>query len=307
MRDDNRPKSNAKKIIKIILIILYQVLVVMALLLTAVIVLQKISNSNQSIGGYRIFRVITGSMEPEYEVGEVVISKEVDPKDIQVGDDIVYLGKSGEYAGKIIMHNVVGIDTDENGNLIFHAKGLNSNSIEDPQIRGEQIYGIVKYKSGLLTILYDLASNIYSVFIIIIILVLNVFVAFNTPKKTKKRKVKRISNMRNPVDEEIYDEDIEEDIEPTDAEWEEDFEEEFEEDFEEDFEEETKKDKKETYRKTQNKRYKQEKEEAEEDLGKIEHEKMIHEKMRQMLNEDKGTNTSTKPKTNAKTNKGKHQ
>lgn len=211
MMEDNRPKINAKKIIKIVLIILYQILVIMALILTMVIVLQRISANNQSIGGYKIFRVITGSMEPEYEVGEVVISKEVNPKDIKVGDDIVYLGRVGEYSGKIIMHNVVAIDTDENGDLIFHAKGLQSNSVEDPQIRKDQIYGVVTYTSSILTILYDLATNIYSIFAIVIILVLNVFIAFNTPKKTKKkRKKKKIANTGDILDEDLSEEDIEE-------------------------------------------------------------------------------------------------
>ena len=211
MMEDNRPKINAKKIIKTVLIILYQILVIMALILTMVIVLQRISANNQSIGGYKIFRVITGSMEPEYEVGEVVISKEVNPKDIKVGDDIVYLGRVGEYSGKIIMHNVVAIDTDENGDLIFHAKGLQSNSVEDPQIREDQIYGVVTYRSSILTILYDLATNIYSIFAIVIILVLNVFIAFNTPKKTKKkRKTRKIANTGDILDEDFSEEDIEE-------------------------------------------------------------------------------------------------
>ena len=216
MMEDNRPKINAKKIIKIVLIILYQILVIMALILTMVIVLQRVSANNESIGGYKIFRVITGSMEPEYEVGEVVISKEVNPKDIKVGDDIVYLGRAGEYSGKIIMHNVVAIETDENGDLIFHAKGLQSNSVEDPQIREEQIYGVVIYTSSILTILYDLATNIYSIFAIVIILVLNVFIAFNTPKKTKKkRKTRKIANTSDTLDEEFFEEDtkeMEEDI-----------------------------------------------------------------------------------------------
>lgn len=211
MMEDNRPKINAKKIIKTVLIILYQILVIMALILTMVIVLQRISANNQSIGGYKIFRVITGSMEPEYEVGEVVISKEVNPKDIKVGDDIVYLGRVGEYSGKIIMHNVVAIDTDENGDLIFHAKGLQSNSVEDPQIREDQIYGVVTYTSSILTILYDLATNIYSIFAIVIILVLNVFIAFNTPKKTKKkRKKKKFANTSDILEADLSEEDIEE-------------------------------------------------------------------------------------------------
>ena len=128
-------------------------------------------------------------MEPEYQVGEVVICKETEPKNISVGEDIVYLGKYGEYNGKIIMHNVVEIENEENGRLTFHAKGLNSSSVEDPKINQDQIYGIVIYKSKLLTILYKLATNIYSVFIIVSILVLNVFLTFKNSKKEKIHKL----------------------------------------------------------------------------------------------------------------------
>lgn len=174
-----------EKVVKIVSKILYQILIIVCVLVAAVIVLQKVSNSNKSIAGYRIFRVITGSMEPEYGVGEVVISKEVDPKSIKVGDDIVYLGSYGEYSGKIIMHEVVAIDTDENGNFNFHAKGLHSSSVEDPQIKESQIYGVVKFKSGILTVLYKLATNIYSLFVIISILVLNVFISFRVEGRTK--------------------------------------------------------------------------------------------------------------------------
>ncbi len=174
-----------EKVVKIVSKILYQILIIVCVLIAAVIILQKVSNSNKSIAGYRIFRVITGSMEPEYDVGEVVISKEVDPKSIKVGDDIVYLGSYGEYSGKIIMHEVVAIDTDENGNLNFHAKGLHSSSVEDPQIKESQIYGVVKFKSGILTVLYKLATNIYSLFVIISILVLNVFISFRVEGRTK--------------------------------------------------------------------------------------------------------------------------
>ena len=189
MEDQIRQESKAKKVIKIVIKLLYQILIIFCALLTAVIILQKISDSNRSIGGYRIFRVITGSMEPEYQVGEVVICKETDPKNISVGEDIVYLGKYGEYNGKIIMHNVVEIENEENGRLTFHAKGLNSSSVEDPKINQDQIYGIVIYKSKLLTILYKLATNIYSVFIIVSILVLNVFLTFKNSKKEKIHKL----------------------------------------------------------------------------------------------------------------------
>ena len=200
----------AKKIIKIVLKILYQILIIFCILLIGVVVLQRVSNSNRTILGYRIFRVITGSMEPEYDIGTVVICKETDINDIEVGQDIVYFGKYGEYNGKIIMHEVIGIDKDENGNNVnFHAKGLHSQSVEDPQIKPDQIYGVVKFKSGILTVLYNWATSIYSSFIIVTVLVLNVFITF---KFTGKNRVQQLQE--NYEDEEyIEDEEIEEDVE----------------------------------------------------------------------------------------------
>ena len=217
MENDASSKGNiTKKIIKIVLKILYQILIIMCVILTLIIVFQKVTNSNRSIGGYRIFRVITGSMEPEYDVGQVVISKEVAAEDIEVGDAIVYLGAYGDYNGKIIMHSVVAIDKDENGNLNFHAKGLHSASVEDPQIKESQIFGVVKFKSKILTVLYKLATSIYSSFIIIIVLVLNVFISF---KFSGKGRIQQLEEYYEDEEEKYIDEeDIENDVEQTDEE-----------------------------------------------------------------------------------------
>lgn len=205
----------AKKVLKIVLKILYQILIILCVILTIIIVLQKVSNSNKTILGYRIFRVITGSMEPEYDVGQVVICKETDANQIFVGDDIVYLGTFGDYNGKIIMHEVTAIDKDDNNNNVnFHAKGLHSASVEDPQIKANQIFGVVTLKSGILTILYDLATSIYSAFIIITILVLNVFVSF---KFSGKNRIKTIEEGYDEEEENYLQEyDISEDNIPED-------------------------------------------------------------------------------------------
>ena len=212
MENDIYSKSNIfKKAIKLVFKILYQILIVLCFILILIIVLQKVTNSNGSIAGYRIFRVITGSMIPQYDIGEVVISKEISPNKIKVGDDIVYMGTYGEYNGKIIMHEVVRIDKDENGNNTnFHAKGLNTNSIEDPQIKADQIYGVVKLKAGVLTVLYNLATNIYTSFVIITILAFNVFVSFSLPEKIKKKQLKEASE---EFEEEEDDEDEDDDEE----------------------------------------------------------------------------------------------
>ena len=212
MEIGTRSKSDiAKKIVKIVFKILYQILIILCVLLIIIVVMQKVSDSNRTILGYRIFRVITGSMEPEYDIGTVVICKEVPKNDIKVGNDIVYLGKYGEYNGKIIMHEVIGIDKDENGNNInFHAKGLHSQSVEDPQIKPDQIFGTVKFKSGILTILYDLATSIYSSFVIVTILVLNVFISFKFTGKSRAQQLEEHYEEEEYVEEDEY---IEEDVE----------------------------------------------------------------------------------------------
>ena len=188
--------TGSKKLIKIVFKILYQILIIMCVLLTLIIVFQKFTDSNRTIAGYRIFRVITGSMLPEYDIGEVVICKETDPEKIKIGDDIVYKGTYGEYNGKIIMHEVTGIDKDVRGNYNFHAKGLHISSVEDPEINESQIYGVVKLKSKILTLLYKLATSIYSAFIIITILVFNVFMAFRFPSG----KITRVEQLQEHIE-----------------------------------------------------------------------------------------------------------
>lgn len=178
--------------------------------------LSKFSDSNRSIGGYRIFRVITGSMIPQYDIGEVVISKETNPENIKVGDDIVYRGTYGDYSGKIIMHEVIQIDVDENNRLNFHAQGLHDSSVEDPQIKANQIYGVVKFKSRLLTILYKWATSIYSAFFIIIILVLNVFISFRVSGKEKVQRLGESIDDNNFEENENFE--VTEDTETEDSE-----------------------------------------------------------------------------------------
>ena len=96
MENDTRRKIDiAKKIIKIVFKILYELFMLMCVLLILIVVFQKISDSNKSIGGYRIFRVVTGSMIPEYDIGEVVISKEIDPHKIEIGNVIKTSPKAG--------------------------------------------------------------------------------------------------------------------------------------------------------------------------------------------------------------------
>ncbi len=203
MKSENTVELNIfRKIAKVFFRILYNLLTILCVILICIIVMQRVTDSNGSIAGYRIFRVISGSMIPRYDIGEVVICKEIPSDDIKIGDAIVYRGKDGELNGKLIMHEVIAKNYDENNNLTITAKGL-LNGMEDPDISENEVLGVVIFTSRILTSLYVLATSTYSAFIIIFILAINVFFSFKSSTRNieSRHKVKQLETNNEEYEE----------------------------------------------------------------------------------------------------------
>ena len=160
-------KIKENKALKLIGNILYVLVFIIVILMLIVVILQRVSDNSISLSGYRLFTVATGSMEPKYKVGDILISKEINPNDIQVGDDIVYRGKEGSFNGKVVTHQVVSI-RDEEGNKKIITKGI-ANTEEDPEIDSTQVYGKVIYKVQTLSFISQIIKNIYVFYFIIFV------------------------------------------------------------------------------------------------------------------------------------------
>ena len=156
-----------KRILKIVGKVIYGFLYVIVLITLLVILVQRISNNNISIAGIRFFSVASSSMFPEYEVGDIIIAKEVEPQEIKVGENVVYNGKKGEFKDKIITHEVVKIE-EENGEYIFTTKGI-ANDESDPTISEDQVLGKIVYKSVVLSFLNKIVNNIYTFYFLIFV------------------------------------------------------------------------------------------------------------------------------------------
>ena len=124
-------------IFKIIKALLY----IFVIMILFIIIVQKVSKNNLSIGGFRIFIVASESMKGEYDIGDVLISKSVKEDEINVGDNVTYLGKAKNFEGIIVTHKVMNKEKRD-GKTYFITKGL-ANNIEDPEIEYSQIYGKV--------------------------------------------------------------------------------------------------------------------------------------------------------------------
>lgn len=156
------------KILNIIINIIRALIIIILVGFIIVVFLQRVSNNKISFFKYRMFTVISGSMEPKYKIGDILISKEVEASTIKVGDTISYLGAQGSFKEKVITHEVIGIEHDANGRYLFRARGL-ANLVEDPAVHEEQLYGVVIYKSILLSAIYRIIGTNAGFLIFIVI------------------------------------------------------------------------------------------------------------------------------------------
>ena len=175
---------------------------ILIVFLAIVIVTQRFTNNQTAFLGIRIFNVATGSMEPEYAVGDILISKEKDPSLIKVGDNIVYLGAQGGYDGKIITHNVIEIEQNEKGEYLFHTKGR-ANTIEDPIVHEDQLYGTIVHNNKVLAFICRVLLNRYGLYFFVIIpVILYAFVEFIKVQGRKMEEEKEAERERRRIQEE---------------------------------------------------------------------------------------------------------
>lgn len=174
------------KVIKAIWSIIKFLISVIIIVIIAIILVQRFSNNNISVAGYRIFTVVTESMVPKYLVGDVLLVKQTDAKKIKIEDDVAYMGKVGSYADKVITHQVIKIENVDDGTLNFHTKGI-ANPEEDPLINESQIYGVVIAKLSIMSKLNGIINNMYGMYFLIIIplgiIIYSEFKAFRDEKK----------------------------------------------------------------------------------------------------------------------------
>lgn len=182
----NDIKNN--KIFKIASSIIKVMVSFIIIIIISIIFVQRVSNNRVTLFGYSMFTIISESMIPKYEIGDMVIAKKTNVEEIKIGDDVVYLGEDSNLKDKIITHQVISKRKEKN-EYIFKTKGI-ANQVEDPEINGNQIYGVVIYRSKILSFLSKLVNNIYGFYFIIFVpfAILIFFELFDTINEKKSKK-----------------------------------------------------------------------------------------------------------------------
>lgn len=189
-KEDVKLISPMKNVFNIIKTILNTIVIVFVICFVLIVCMQRFSNNRLSFFNYRLFTVVSGSMEPSYEIGDVLIAKEKEASKIEIGDTISYLGSIGQFSDIVITHRVIDIDVKD-GKYYFHTKG-DANLIEDPLVVSEdKLYGVVIYKANLLSNVYRLVATQTGMFIFVVIPILYIigseFVGFLLEKEEARR------------------------------------------------------------------------------------------------------------------------
>ena len=89
-------KIKENKFLQIIGKILYILLFVFVIFMLIIVILQRVSDNTIGLGDYKMFTVATGSMVPEYNVGDILISKTTTIHGQDTTDRILELRRDSE-------------------------------------------------------------------------------------------------------------------------------------------------------------------------------------------------------------------
>ena len=138
---------------------LVTILLIFAVLLCVYIVFQLLSDGYASIGGYMMFRVVTGSMEPTLSVGTLLVTKQVDITSIQLDDIVCFRSYDSRIYGSVVTHRVVNIFQDAAG-VLLETKG-DANLVADGYyVSGDNLIGKVVWYTGE----NNMLSSVFSLF-----------------------------------------------------------------------------------------------------------------------------------------------
>lgn len=126
---------------------LVTILLILAVMLCIYVVFQLLSSGYANIGGFMMFRVVTGSMEPTISIGTLLVTQEVEISAIRLDDIVCFRTYDSQIYGSIVTHRVVNIIEDANG-LLLETKG-DANIVADGYyVSEENFVGKVIWYTG---------------------------------------------------------------------------------------------------------------------------------------------------------------
>ena len=117
------------------------------------VVLAAIFLMGSRVIGYRVFNIVSGSMEPTYSVGDLIYVKEVDPAAIVPGDVITFVLNEDLV---VATHRVVRVDAEKQR---FYTKGDANETEDGAPVHFKNVIGIPQFAVPGLGYVSDFIQN----------------------------------------------------------------------------------------------------------------------------------------------------
>lgn len=118
------------------------VILIPILIINLTLIVKSYVNTDEvpKIGGVCPLIVLTDSMLPEISSGDLIICKDIDAKDVKVGDVISFFDPAGN-GSSVVTHRVIEI-VEENGQTKWRTRGDNNNTEDKVLVPYENLVGI---------------------------------------------------------------------------------------------------------------------------------------------------------------------
>lgn len=139
--------KKALSIIKNIFVWLMVALAVCMMVFTVVSV-NTFDRSDRSLFGFKAFIVLSDSMsKTDFDAGDLVLVKEVDPSTLKEGDIIAYTSQNTSNYGETVTHKIRKLTTDASGELGFITYGTTTDTDDETVVTYPYVLG--KYKTNI--------------------------------------------------------------------------------------------------------------------------------------------------------------
>jgi signal peptidase len=114
------------------------------LLINITLIVKSYLHTNEipSVGGYLPLIVLTDSMYPNIQSGDLIICRETDPESVQVNDVIAFFDPAGN-GNSVVSHRVKSI-IKEGGTISFLTQGDANNAQDEAAVPAENLVGVFR-------------------------------------------------------------------------------------------------------------------------------------------------------------------
>lgn len=190
-----------KKVLNIIKNIFVWLMVALAvcMMIFTVVSVNTFDRSDRSLFGFKAFIVLSDSMsKTDFDAGDLVLVKEVDPATLKEGDIIAYTSQNTSNYGETVTHKIRKLTTDANGEPGFITYGTTTDTDDETVVTYPYVLG--KYETNIPKVgrffMFLKTTPGYIVCILIPFLLLILIQGLNCIKLFRRYKLEQMAEMK---------------------------------------------------------------------------------------------------------------